>query len=183
MGDSLRDQLIQAGLVSEKQARLASPQPRPVQRSRRRPPEPSEQQRAAQRAQAQKAERDRELNQKLKLKAERAERRAQVRQLVEQYRLPAVETEDYFNFVDGSRIKRIAVDPNIRGQLDRAELRIARCDGRYALVPAAAAERISERDPAAVVALPGAGAGSDDGKSGDTPAGYEAYVIPDDLMW
>jgi uncharacterized protein len=178
MSMSLRDQLIQAGLVSEKQAKLARQQePRPPQQSRRKPPRIPEHQLAAQRAQAQKAERDQELNRKLKAKAERAAQRAQVRQLVEQNRIAAIESDDYYNFIDGTRIKRIAVNAPVRAQLNRGELRIVRCDNRYALVPPAAAERIAERDASALIAVLEAKPAAGD------EAAYGAYVVPDDLMW
>ena len=62
----------------------------------------------------------------------------------------------------------------MREQLKRGELRIVRCDQRYALVPADAAVRIAERDPAAVIAP--APAADEDGS-------YGAYVVPDDLTW
>src|ERR1700677_1927135 len=147
MSSSLRDQLIQAGLVSEKQAKLALQQtPRPPQQSRKNP-RISEQQLALQRAQVQKAARDQELNRKQQAKAERTARLAQVRQLIEQNRVPPIEGDDYYNFVDGTRIKRLAVNATVREQLNRGELRIVRCDNRYALVPAAAGERIGEREP------------------------------------
>jgi hypothetical protein len=183
MSTSLRDQLIQAGLVTEKQAKLASQQtPRPPQQSRKKP-RISEQQLALQRAQAQKAARDQELNRKQQAKAERTARLAQVRQLVEQNRVPPIESEDYYNFVDGTRIKRLAVNAPVREQLNRGELRIVRCDNRYALVPAGAAERIGERDPAALIArVVDTAAAAAAGADGHDNV-YGAYVVPDDLMW
>jgi hypothetical protein len=176
MSSSLRDQLIQAGLVTEKQARLASQQGRAPQQSRHQPPRIPEQQLAVQRAQASKAARDQELNRRQQAKAERAAVRAQVRQLVEQNQVPKVESDDYYNFIDGTRIKRIAVNSVIREQLNRGELRIARCDNRYALVPAAAAVRIGERDPAAIIAAVAPATSGDDGS-------YAAFAVPDDLTW
>lgn len=181
MSTSLRDQLIQAGLVTEKQARLASQQtPRAPQQSRKNP-RISEQQLALQRAQAQKAARDQELNRKQQAKAERTARVAQVRQLIEQNRIPPIEGEDYYNFVDGTRIKRVAVNAPVREQLNRGELRIVRCDNRYALVPASAGERIAERDPAALIARVADTAAAAGADGHDNV--YGAYVVPDDLMW
>jgi len=177
MSTSLRDQLIQAGLVTEKQAKLASQQGRPPQQSRHKPPRIPEHQLAAQRAQASKAARDHELNRKQQDKAERAARRAQVRQLIEQNQVPRIESDDYYNFVDGAKIKRIAVNAPVREQLNRGELRIVRCDNRYALVPAAAAVRIGERDAAAVIAV----VASETAVAEDNA--YGAYAVPDDLMW
>jgi uncharacterized protein len=178
MGISLRDQLIQAGLVTEQQAKLATQQqPRPQQQSRRKSPPMSEQQLALQRSQAAKAARDQELNRKQQAKAERVARWAQVRQLVEQSRLPRVESEDFYNFTDGGKIKRIAVNPSLRAQLQRGEMSIVRCDGRYEIVPAAAALRIGEREASAVMGIPASSATSDE------EVAYREFVVPDDLIW
>jgi uncharacterized protein YaiL (DUF2058 family) len=175
VSQSLRDQLIQAGLVSEKQARAANPPARAPQVSRKKPPPLAENQLLVQRAQAEKAARDQELNRRQQEKAERKARQAQVRQLVEQNRVPAVEGDDFYNFVDHGKIKRIAVTPAMREQLNRSELAIVRYDRQYALVPATAVERIRERDGSAIMALAA------------TPtaevAAYKEYVVPDDLMW
>lgn len=187
MSSSLRDQLIQAGLVTEKQARLATQHARPPQQSRHKPAPVPANQLAAQRAQAQKMLRDQELNRKQQAKAERAARLAQVRQLVAQYRIAPIESDEYYNFVDGTRIKRIAVTAPVREQLQRAELCIVRCDNRYALVPAEAAARIGEREPAALIAqvvgTAAAGAAASATDAAAAEGGYDAYVVPDDLMW
>ncbi len=190
MSSSLRDQLIQAGLVTEKQARLATQHARPPQQSRHKPAPVPAHQLAAQRAQAQKLQRDQALNRKQQAKAERAARLAQVRQLVAQNRIAPIESDEYYNFIDGTRIKRIAVTAPVREQLQRGELRIVRCDNRYALLPADAAARVAEREPgaliAAVVATASATAAATatgaTGATADDDA-YGAYVVPDDLMW
>jgi hypothetical protein len=65
----------------------------------------------------------------------------------------------------------------MREQLDRGDLVIVRCDAQYDLVPAAAAARIREREPAAVIEAAGvAGAASE-------ADAYGEYVVPDDLKW
>ncbi|HXR19883.1 MAG TPA: DUF2058 domain-containing protein [Steroidobacteraceae bacterium] len=177
MSSSLRDQLIQAGLVTEQQAKRAMQQPRPPRQSRHAPQRPSEQQLALQRAQAEKLKRDQELDRKLKAKAERSARRAQIRQLIEQCRIGPFEHDDYFNFIDDTKVKRIAVDAQSRARLNSGELRIVRLDRGYALVPSASAARIAAIEPSAVIA---AGAAA-------VPAGedehYAAFTVPDDLMW
>jgi hypothetical protein len=175
VSQSLRDQLIQAGLVSAKQARAANPPARAPQVSRKKPPQLPENQLLVQRAQAEKAARDQELNRRQQEKAERKARQAQVRQLVEQSRVPAVEGDDFYNFVDGGKIKRIAVTPAMREQLNRSELVIVRFDRQYALVPASAVERIRERDASAIMAIAGTPEAED--------TTYKEYVVPDDLMW
>lgn len=174
---SLRDQLLKAGLVTEKQVREATQKQAKQVVSRHKPQAPTQQQRAAQRAQAEKAARDQELNRKKQEKAERKARAAEVNQLVEQHRVPKIESEDYFNFVDRNTIERIAVDAPTRAQLDAGTLLIVRYRGHYALVPAVDAERIRERDAAAVIALPAVS------KTPDPDDPYKDFVVPDDLRW
>jgi uncharacterized protein YaiL (DUF2058 family) len=205
MNSSLRDQLLAAGLVSEKQARQAAQQeqqrqfrdrsrPTPGQqpgsnpgqhksnqgqnkgapnRGRAQQPAPSQ----AQHAQAAKVARDQELNRRREDKAQRRARIAQIEQIIEQNRVPRLETEDFYSFIDGKKIRRMSVDTPRREQLTRGELVIVRYRGHYAVVPAAIAERIRERDPNMVVPLvqPKASSEPDDA--------YKDFVVPDDLMW
>jgi uncharacterized protein YaiL (DUF2058 family) len=183
-GLSLRDQLLQAGLVSEKQARQAEQQ----QKQRafkdqhqvgRKAHDRREAERLAaqQQAAAAKAARDAELNRKREEKAAAKARWAEIRQIVEQHRIARPESDDYYNFVINKKVGRIAVDPALRERIVRGELGIVRCDGRYELLPSEACERIREREPRAVVPPPAEQAG--------TPVddAYKDYVVPDDLMW
>jgi uncharacterized protein YaiL (DUF2058 family) len=97
--------------------------------------------------------------------------------LVEQNRLAPIESAESYNFLDGSKIRRIAVDAAARGRLGRGELAIVRHGGGYDLVPATIAARIRERDATAVI--PAATVGD----SPKVDAGYENFTVPDDLMW
>lgn len=181
MSLSLREQLLQAGLVTEKQARQAERQQSQQQyrapRDKKRPQGPTPQQLAAQKAQAEKAARDAELNRKKQEKADRKARFAQVKQLVEQHQVPRVETDDFYNFVDNGKIKRVPVDAALRVRLVNGELAIVRNEGRYAFVPAATAVLIRERVERAVIHHNQAGGGVDP----DDP--YKDFVVPDDLVW
>ncbi|PNG62231.1 DUF2058 family protein, partial [Vibrio vulnificus] len=61
--------------------------------------------------------------------------------------LPKLESDDYYNFVDAKKVKRIAVNDLIRDKLSRGSLAIVSYDGRYEIVPRDAAVKIQERDP------------------------------------
>jgi uncharacterized protein YaiL (DUF2058 family) len=63
---------------------------------------------------AEKVKRDQELNRQQQEKAEQKARAAQVKQLIEATRLPKLTTEDYYNFVDDKKVKRIAVNALMR---------------------------------------------------------------------
>jgi len=176
MSTSLRDQLLKAGLVTEKQVKEAEKQTRkpPRKEAKAAPRKPS----ALQREQAAKAARDRELNRRKAEKAEAKARNAQVRQLVDQHRLPSSENSEPFHFQDGSHIKRIYVDAEQRKKLTSGELAIARYGKSFALVPLDAAARVRERDPNAIVDLdagPSSAASDDDA--------YKGFEVPDDLLW
>ena len=182
MSMSLRDQLLQAGLVNEKQAREAERQQQQQLQGRQRLPKPqrsgpSAQELATRQAQQAKAAGDQQLNRQRQDKAERKARLAQARQLIEQNRLPKPDGEQFYNFVDGTKIRRIAADAALRERLARGEIAIVRYDAGYEWVPAAAAMRIRERDPRAVVAQGGAS------ESTPTDDAYHGFTVPDDLMW
>jgi uncharacterized protein YaiL (DUF2058 family) len=82
------------------------------------------QQRLAKEALAEKARKDQELNRQVQEKAEQKARAAQIKQLIEATRLPKLTTEDYFNFVDDKKVKRIAVNALMRTKLSNGALAI-----------------------------------------------------------
>jgi uncharacterized protein len=181
MSLSLREQLLKAGLVTEQQAQRAEREQRQKQyeapRSKKKPPGPSPQEIAAQRAAAEKAARDAELNRRKQEKLERRAKFAEIKQLVAAHQVPRVETEDFYNFTDGSNIKRVPVNPALREQLVAGTLAIVRCEGRYAFVPAGVAEQIGARVERALIHHNKARPASAD----DDP--YKDYIVPDDLVW
>jgi uncharacterized protein len=135
---------------------------------------------AAQQAQAAKVARDLELNRKREEKAKRRARIAEIEQIIEQNRVPRLETEDYYSFIDGKKIRRMAVDAQRREQLTSGVLSIVRYKGHYAVVPKETAERIRERDANMVVplVLP-----EDNSIAAATEDPYKDFVVPDDLIW
>jgi hypothetical protein len=185
MNLSLREQLLKAGLVTEQQAkqaeRASSGQRHEQVKGGKRTPAPSpEPAKAAQQAQAAKLLRDQELNRKQQEKAARRARAAELRQLVEQLRVPRPESDDYFNFVDQGKVRRMQVTHELRARLVAGSLAIVRCDGHYDLLPIDAVERIRERHAEAIVPDPTADA-SATAPAEDDP--YKDFVVPDDLTW
>lgn len=172
MSMSLREQLLAAGLGTKKQAQQAEREEHRQRRSRS--PAPAG---AAQQAQAAKAARDAELNRKREEKAQRKARAAEIRQLIEEHRAPRIESDEYFNFIDGKKIHRIGVNAETRAQIQSGALAVVRYLGFHALVPAAIAAKIRERDEHAVVPLDLKQEGPDESDP------YKDYQVPDDLMW
>jgi hypothetical protein len=223
--NSLRDQLLKVGLVTEKQAKQAAQQEQQRQ-FRNRPPKPKDPPRppqqgnhpgsgqrgnqganprqqapqptaaaprpaqhpvqsaatlAAQQAQAAKVARDQELNRKREEKAKRRARLAEIEQIIEQNRVPRLETEDYYSFIDGKKIRRMSVDPDRREKLTSGILAIVRYKGHYAVVPKETAERVRERDENMVVPMVQPTDGAPVEAAAEDP--YKDFVVPDDLMW
>lgn len=179
MSLSLRDQLLKAGLVNEKQAKQASKQQQKQQRlvKKGQVEKDDSQREAALKAQAEKLARDQELNRQQQEKAEQKARAAQIKQLIESSRLPKLNTEDYYNFVDDKKVKRLSVNKLMRDKLASGSLAIVQHAGGYEVIPREAALKIQERDPQRIVQL------NVQTEAPDADDPYAAYQIPDDLMW
>jgi len=179
MRNSLQDQLLKAGLTNEKALKKAQKEKQPPQKvakSERNQLDDSKL--AAQKALADKAERDRELaRQQNELAAQKAIA-AQIRQMIEHNRIQRPVGEIAYNFVDGKTIKKLNLPQKLVDQLSWGQLAIVKLDEKYELIPALAAKKIVERDPAAIISLatPQANVIADDDP-------YKDYQIPDDLMW
>lgn len=179
MALSLRDQLLKAGLVNEKQVKQASKENQKKQRLEQKGHiEKDESQKlAAQQAMAEKAARDQELNRQQQEKVEQKARAAQIKQLIEVSRQPKLTTEDYYNFVDDKKVKRLSVNTLMRNKLSSGSLAIVRHGGGYEVIPREAALKIQERDAQRVVLL------NTPTEAPDADDPYAAYQVPDDLMW
>ncbi|CAM3194377.1 nucleoprotein/polynucleotide-associated enzyme [Pseudomonas floridensis] len=178
-GISLRDQLLKAGLVNQKQAKQVSKEKQKEQRlvHKGQAQVDDSQKRAAQEALAEKVKRDQELNRQQQEKIEQKARTAQVKQLIEASRLPKLTTEDYYNFVDDKKVKRISVNTLMRNKLSSGSLAIVHHGGGYEIIPREAALKIQERDPRRIVLL------NTPTEAPDADDPYAAYQVPDDLMW
>ncbi|KPW41069.1 hypothetical protein ALP45_04299 [Pseudomonas coronafaciens pv. atropurpurea] len=179
MSLSLRDQLLKAGLVNQKQAKQAGKEKQKEQRlvHKGQAQADESQKRAAQEAQAEKTKRDQELNRQQQEKVEQKARASQVKQLIEVSRIPKLITEDYYNFVDDKKVKRISVNALVRNKLSSGSLAIVHHGGGYEIIPREAALKIQERDPRRIVLL------NTPTEAPDADDPYAAYQVPDDLMW
>jgi uncharacterized protein YaiL (DUF2058 family) len=178
VSSTLREQLLKAGLVTEKQVKATEQKHQRPPSRHKPPPPPTEQKRAADQAAAAKAARDAQLNKQRQQAADAKARAMEIKQLIEQHKLPKIlDSEDRFNFVAGKKLRFILVDKAMREGIDKGTLFIIRYDGRSEVVPAAIAERIRERDERAVVKLNSGGAPVDENDP------YKDFVVPDDLKW
>jgi uncharacterized protein len=166
MSMSLREQLLQAGFGRKQEKN---------KQERERPPAKPK----VDAAQAAKAARAAEAERRRQEQADRKARWDKIKELIAQHRLPKIEgdEDDYFNFIDRQKVRRIRVDAPRRERLIAGDLMIVRCEGRYDVVPADIAANIRECDERAVVKL----TADASQPNGDDP--YKDYVVPDDLRW
>ena len=176
MVNSLQAQLLKAGLVDEKKLKQAQ---RAKKKDARNEPDKVHNTAAAvEKARLEKAERDRQLNQQRKEEADRKDREAQVKQIVEQAKLDRSGGETAYQFASKNKIKKIHVTEEQFDKLSRGKLGIVRLSGRFELIPVDVAEKIIERAPHWPVVIAKT---SIDALAEDDP--YADFKVPDDLMW
>jgi uncharacterized protein YaiL (DUF2058 family) len=177
---SLQDQLMKAGLTDKKKLKQASKQKRKEENLKRHNQEEivDEAKEAAQQTLADKTQRSRELAQQQNAAAEKKAIAAQIRQLIELNKQPRQGGEIPYNFTDGKHIKKLFVTGELQAHLVSGKLAVVKLGESYELVPAAIADKIEQRDAAAVLVRNDASAEVEDE---DDP--YADYKIPDDLMW
>lgn len=185
MSNSLRDQLLKAGLVTEEQAREAARQKgrkaKDARRNRKSGKPVRKQEdgaaRAARRAQAEKAARDKALNREQEDLRRRQARNAQAREILEQHSLNDPNGEIAHNFTWGERVRRVYVNAEQHKGLAEGKLVIAMFKARAHIINPDTAAKLEAIDPKFVVKIE-TGAEEPDP---DDP--YKDYKVPDDLMW
>lgn len=172
---SLKDQLVKAGLANAKKVRRAEHEKRQMAKD----PNAETADKLAAKALAEKAERDRELNRLQQDEKDRRAVAAQVRQLIETHRISRDGGDVPYQFTDDKKIKKLYVRPAQQTQLASGQIAVVRLGEGYELVPTVVAEKVRQRDEAAVVLLNA----RKPAQAGDEEDPYAAYQIPDDLMW
>lgn len=182
MSDTLRDQLLKAGLVDEKKLRQSRQTSRGAVRKRKAgkgtAPTVSHDD-SLERTRQEQAERSRELNRNRQEAAARKESAAQIRQIIETHRLSRENGDLAYHFQHGQRIRRIHVTREQQERLSRGQLGIVTMAGGYELLPREALDKVRERDADRVILHNETGQTRSSAEN-DPYAGYE---IPDDLMW
>ena len=180
MSKSLKEQLLAAGLVQQKQVHQADKQKHKQarQQPKAKAAAPSPAQLEAQKVQADKAARDRELNRQRQADRERRAVIVQLEQIIDSQRLVTQGGETPFRFVVKSKIKKIYVTTEQHAALVKGTLGVVRFREAFAVVTRETAERIAERDARTLLVLR-------DGSEPDIleDPEYADYKVPDDLMW
>jgi uncharacterized protein YaiL (DUF2058 family) len=176
---SLKDQLVNAGLVDKKKAKQLKQELRKEAKVRQKGQVPlDDNKEQVKRNLVEKAERDRQLNKQQQEVVERKAIQAQISQLIKMNRIKRESGDIAYQFTDGTRIKKIYVTEQLQKDLVNGRLAIAKLGNEFELLPSSAAEKIRQRDPQVIVLL---NTCEVTGVDEDDP--YAEYQIPDDLMW
>ena len=200
MSESLRDQLVKAGLATASQAKKAERQAKVEKHSSRSskpgksgkpgqskpkkvdPNSPEAVKARARKQQSEKRARDKALAEIRNEKAAAKALRAEIRQIISQndQRKKATTDDDVvYQFVHGKKIKRIYIPPAQREQLISGSLVVVNNDGLYSLVSKDVAEQIKARDPKRIITA------QEEKKPepGSDDEYYAKFEVPDDLDW
>ena len=178
---SLQEQLLQSGLVSSAKAKTIKTEKHKQQQAQRHHNVEvlDEAKMWAQKATAEKTERDQLLNLQLHEHAKQKENKAQIKQLIDENKIPfdTKNAEIPYRFTDGITVKTLYVTEDLRTQLVAGKLAIVRGGKNYELINYETALRIKERDGSRILVL----IETKNEIVSDDP--YAAFEIPDDLMW
>ena len=202
MSESLRDQLVKAGLATASQAKKAERQAKVQQQANRKdgkggkagkpgqskpkkvdPNSPEAVKARARKQQAEKRARDKALAETRNEKAAARALRAEIKQIIsqnDQRQKSSTDDDVPFQFVHGKKIKKIYVPPAQREQLIKGSLVVINNDGLYSLVSKEVAEQIHSRDPKRIIT------GQEEEKQpepGSDDEFYARFEVPDDLDW
>ena len=176
---SLKDQLLNAGLIDKKKAKQLKQELRKEAKVRKKGQVPlDDNKEQVKRNLVEKAERDRQLNKQQQEVVEKKAIQAQISQLIKMNRIKRESGDIAYQFTDGTRIKKIYVTEQLQNDLVNGRLAIAKLGNEFELLPSSAAEKIRQRDPQVIVLL---NTYEVTGVDEDDP--YAEYQIPDDLMW
>ncbi len=147
--NALQEQLLKAGLAKKSQASAAASAQAKARQGKAESTS-AEVQREAERARAEKVERDRALAAERNAQAKLAEQKAQAKQIITAHAVPH-KGDDEYRFSDGAAIRTLLIDPKLRKALSVGVLVIVAQGEGYALLPRAAAEKVRERAPEAII--------------------------------
>lgn len=179
---SLQEQLLKAGLVDKKKVNKLKAETlqkkQKVKTGKAVAEDDSARKEELQKQRQDKIKKDQELNKVVQAEQQRKAIQAQIRQMIEVNRVPKEDGDLVYNFKDDKKVKQLYISQTMQNDLTKGRLAIVKLDEAYELVPAAVAEKISQRDASYILVC------NDrplDEVDEDDP--YADFKIPDDLMW
>ncbi|MCW8934729.1 MAG: DUF2058 domain-containing protein [Gammaproteobacteria bacterium] len=179
MNNPFAEQLLKAGVVNKQQVKKAQQEKnknKKLLHNNKKIKPVNEAKLKADKAAEEKAARDRELNKRKQDQARGKALSAEINQLITDNKLNRDEACDIaYNFEHQNKVKKIYINAEMKQQLVKGKLGIARIEGIYELVPLDIAEKIKQRNEKRVVIF------EDDIKDENDP--YADFEVPDDLVW
>ena len=174
------EQFLKAGVVNKQQVKQAQQDKNKKKKlqhnNKKLKPDVNEAQVKAQKKAEEKAEHDRDLNKKKQDQAKGKALSAEINQLITTNKLDRETGCDIsYNFEHQNKVKKIYINEEMKLQLVKGKLGIARIEGIYELVPLAIAEKIQQRNAKRIVIL------EEEVKDENDP--YADFEVPDDLVW
>jgi len=182
MSNALQDQLLKAGLTTEKKIQKENHAKRKKSKQNKKKKNQrvsvDESKLLVEQANEAKKQKDRELNQAKEDIATQKAISAQIRQLIESNNIDSSNGEIPYNFEEGKKVKKLNVTEDIHRLISNGMYAIAKSGENYHVIPAKVAHKIMDRDPSYVVVQNELNSTSE-----EIDEHYSQYTIPDDLMW
>jgi len=179
MNNPFQEQLLKAGLVSKQQVQKVQQdknKKKKQQHNNKKIKPVNEAELKAKKAAQEKVLRDRELNKRKEDQARGKAISAEINQLIKDNLIPRNEKcEIAYNFEHQKKVKKIYINEEMKQQIIKGKLGIARIDGMYELIPLEVAKKIQQRNEKRVIIF------EEEVKDENDP--YADYEVPDDLTW
>ena len=181
MNNPFQEQFLKAGVVNKQQVQKAQQdknKKKKQQHNNKKIKPVNEAAIKAKKLAAEKSERDRELNKRREDQARGKAVSAEINQLIKDNLIPRDEKcEIAYNFEHQKKVKKIYINEDMKQQIVKGKLGIARIEGVYELIPLSVAEKIKQRNEKRVVIFEA----EEKAKDADDP--YADFEVPDDLVW
>lgn len=184
MSNPFQDQLLKAGVVSKQQVNKVNQEKHKKKKQHKQLSNKDKNsivdktKLKVQQEAEDKAKRDRELNQRKEDHAKQKAISIEINNLISENCVDREENCDIvYNFEHQKKVKRIYVNEEMKQQIIKGLLGIARIEGRYELIPKPIAEKVQQRNEKRVVLI------TKDSNEADENDPYADYQIPDDLTW
>lgn len=183
MGKSFQEQLLQLGLVDKKKASQTKKQQhqtkKQISKAGKKHVAVDENALLVQQAEEKKKARTRKLNFEREKKLQKRAEDAQVKQLVEQNRLPKDDKGIAYRFTVNNKIQRIFVAGEIADKLSDGRLGIVGLANQFEVIPRSIVDKIQSISDRVFVSINATSAPKDS----DPEDPYAGFEVPDDLMW
>ncbi len=181
MSNAFQDQLLKAGLVTKQQVQKANKSKHKKSKNQSKKQTATDNNKIKKQQQAtEKAKRDSdlELNKKKEHQAKQKAISIEINQLITTNTIKRDDKcEIIYNFEHNKKVKRIYINNDMKQQIIKGQLGIARIEGRYELVPKDIAEKIQQRNEKRIILF------TNEQLKDDENDPYADFKIPDDLTW